>query len=121
MRDDELDRILGEEEIVPSAGFVASVMDAVYREAAAPSPLPFPWKQALPGLLGIIVTLSGLIYAIVWILQQPVLPDFDFQQLMDMNRQIQSSVGDTSYWCAVATLASIGSLFVANRFLAERD
>jgi hypothetical protein len=39
-----------EEDIVPSSGFTASVMDAITREATAPPPIPFPWKRALPGL-----------------------------------------------------------------------
>ena len=38
------------EDIVPSSGFTASVMDAITREATAPPPIPFPWKRALPGL-----------------------------------------------------------------------
>ena len=38
------------EDIVPSSGFTASVMDAIAREATAPPPIPFPWKRALPGL-----------------------------------------------------------------------
>lgn len=50
--EDPIDRILsGEEELVPSAGFAASVMEAVRREAAAPAPIPFPWKRALPVLV----------------------------------------------------------------------
>ena len=51
MRQHELDHILlREREIVPSARFTVSVMDAVRSEAAAPSPIPFPWVRALPGL-----------------------------------------------------------------------
>src|SRR5262245_19655523 len=49
MRNDDLDRILCEEEILPSSGFVGSVMEAVQGELEAP-PIPFPWKRALPGL-----------------------------------------------------------------------
>src|SRR6202043_1907907 len=50
--DSEIDRILSrEDEILPSSGFTVSVMDAVRREAAAPPPIPFPWKRALPGLV----------------------------------------------------------------------
>lgn len=49
MSHDELDRILSrDEEILPSSGFAASVMDAVRREAAVPPPIPFPWRRALP-------------------------------------------------------------------------
>jgi hypothetical protein len=47
-----IDRILAtEEELVPSSGFLASVMDRVQEEAAAPPPIPFPWKRAIPGIV----------------------------------------------------------------------
>ena len=50
--DSEIDRILSlQDEILASSGFTVSVMHAVRREAAAPPPIPFPWKRALPGLL----------------------------------------------------------------------
>ena len=52
MTDNRIDGILGaEEELVPSSGFLASVMDRVREEAAAPPPIPFPWKRALPGFV----------------------------------------------------------------------
>lgn len=48
---DELDGILCRtDEVIPSSGFAASVMEAVKREADAPPPIPFPWKRAWPGL-----------------------------------------------------------------------
>jgi hypothetical protein len=50
-----LDHILAAEDpLVPSSGFLASVMERVHEEAAAPPPIPFPWKRAIPGLLFII-------------------------------------------------------------------
>jgi len=59
----ETDRILSrEEEILPSSGFAASVMDAVRREAAAPPPIPFPWKRALPGLV-----VGGFVLVLVFV------------------------------------------------------
>src|SRR5271157_380248 len=59
--EDEINRILSrEDEILPSSGFAVSVMDAVRREAAAPPPIPFPWKRALPGLV-----VAGLTLALV--------------------------------------------------------
>jgi hypothetical protein len=49
MSHDDIDRILSQkEEILPSSGFAASVMDAVRSEAAIPPPIPFPWKRAMP-------------------------------------------------------------------------
>jgi hypothetical protein len=51
-QDGDIDRVLLQEEtVLPSSGFAGSVMDAVRREAAAPSPIPFPWKWALPGMI----------------------------------------------------------------------
>jgi hypothetical protein len=48
----EIGHILaGEEELMPSSGFVASVMDRVRQEAALPAPLPFPWLKAVPVIL----------------------------------------------------------------------
>lgn len=61
MNPDDLDRVLaGDGDIVPSSGFVSSVMDAVTAEATAP-PLPFPWKQAWP-------LAAGLAGALVWLI-----------------------------------------------------
>ena len=46
---DELDRILlADDAPAPRASFSARVMDAVRREVAAPSPIPFPWRRFLP-------------------------------------------------------------------------
>jgi hypothetical protein len=60
MRDDELDRLLAAEfpGIEPSSGFAASVMEAVGEQASAPSPIPFPWRRALPGLAGAAVAVA---------------------------------------------------------------
>jgi len=52
MTHDKMDQILAaEEELAPSSGFLASVMERVREEAAAPPPIPFPWKRALPGMV----------------------------------------------------------------------
>jgi hypothetical protein len=49
---DPIDRILASEEpILPSSGFLASVMERVQEESRAPEPIPFPWKRAVPGIL----------------------------------------------------------------------
>src|ERR1035438_9626890 len=43
----EIGHILaGEEELLPSSGFVVSVMERVQEEAALPTPVPFPWMRA---------------------------------------------------------------------------
>jgi hypothetical protein len=65
MNPEELERILSRaDEIVPSSGFAANVMDAVQRESAAPPPIRFPWRRAVPGFgaaaaLAIATALAG--------------------------------------------------------------
>jgi hypothetical protein len=48
----EIDRILATEEpLIPTSGFLASVMESVREEETAPQPIPFPWKRFVPGIL----------------------------------------------------------------------
>jgi hypothetical protein len=50
--DSKIDRILATEEgLMPSSGFLASVMESIEEEVKAPKPIPFPWKRALPGMV----------------------------------------------------------------------
>jgi|SRR6185503_20108264 len=65
MNDHELERILSEEEILPSSGFAASVMDAVLREKQTPAPIPFPWQRALPGMIAAALTVAMAVAAIL--------------------------------------------------------
>jgi hypothetical protein len=69
---DEFDRIAsGEGEIVPSSGFVTSVMDAVRAEAAVPQPIPFPWTRALPVFAALGAVLAMLIAGLVQAIRMP--------------------------------------------------
>lgn len=52
MNEDDIDRILADEEQVrPSSRLLTSVMQAVEREAAAARCPTFPWIRAVPGLI----------------------------------------------------------------------
>jgi hypothetical protein len=52
MEPTEIDRILATEEaLIPSSGFLASVMEQVQEEAATPAPIPFPWRLAVPAMV----------------------------------------------------------------------
>jgi hypothetical protein len=63
---DPIDRILGaEDQLVPSSGFLASVMERVREEAIAPQPIPFPWKRAIPGMVLAAGTIIWLIYDVI--------------------------------------------------------
>lgn len=50
--DAEIVQILAtEEDLIPSSGFMASVMERVEQESATPAPIRFPWKRAIPGIV----------------------------------------------------------------------
>ena len=112
MRDEEIDRILGgEEDILPSSGFHASVMEAVLREATAPPPIPFPWKRAWPAFAASALALFGS--AVLLVKSSAAgLPVFD--ALLPL----ASSVG--APWMALAVLATVGSLLLSRRLAGER-
>jgi hypothetical protein len=52
--------MMAQETLLPSSGFAVSVMEAVRREAATPPAITFPWKRALPGMV-------GLFACVVWL------------------------------------------------------
>jgi hypothetical protein len=71
-----LDRILLERDsLLPSSGFAASVLETIQQQTAAPAPIPFPWKRALPGLAVLTLALAivtGMIQTTVQsIIQSP--------------------------------------------------
>ena len=52
MDQSRIDAILAsEEDLIPSSGFLASVMESVREESRLPQPIPFPWKRIVPGIL----------------------------------------------------------------------
>ena len=61
MERDNLDRFLSDDDILPSSGFVARVMEAVHAEATAPPAILFPWVRALPGIAATVVAFVAVI------------------------------------------------------------
>jgi hypothetical protein len=118
MRHDDLDRILsGESEIVPSLGFVASVMDAVRRESVAPPPIPFPWKRAIPGLFAAgLALVSVLVLAVTLVIRgiatQPV-PGVGLASAFRSILQGWRTVG--ANWIVLALVLSLASVKLSSR------
>lgn len=63
--DAALDAALHDDSLEPSSGFAGSVMAAVRAQAAAPPPIPFPWRRALPGILAASAALALLLVVLV--------------------------------------------------------
>jgi len=118
MRDDDIDGILSkEQEISPTSGFVVRVMNAVRRETAAPPPIPFPWKRALPGLssLGLAlvsVFVVGIALLVRGAATQPLpatLPSA-FPLIFEALKTVSAS------WIALALLLSLASVRLSMSF-----
>ena len=72
-----------EEELLPSSGFAASVMDRVRQEAARPEPIPFPWMKAI---VLILLASGGIGWSTVELVRIG-LPGFD---LTALGRSVQN-------------------------------
>jgi hypothetical protein len=112
MKPENLDRILGgEEELVPSSGFVMSVIDRVRHEAALPDPLAFPWKRALPGM---IVVGVGLVWCVVQLVQMGI-AEANSPVVITITPRVESAGG-----VAMALGVSLLSWLVARRITGRR-
>jgi hypothetical protein len=126
---DEMDRILSrEDEILPSSGFAVYVMDAVRREAAAPPPIPFPWKRALPGLVaGGFAMALVLVAGVVTILRmarastapQLSLP-LSLPSALTPIFELQRNLGSAAGWTLLALLVSFVSVKLSMRLASGR-
>jgi hypothetical protein len=130
MNDDELDQLLMErEEIVPSSGFLASVMEAVQQEAAAPGPIPFPWKWAVPGFVVTVAMALGLIAR--WVYSSPhisrpvrsVAPALSMETLSSSLPQMHIAVSTlvALEWSALAILGSFAAVWISMRIASVRE
>jgi hypothetical protein len=115
---DEFDNIVaGEEEIVPSSGFVASVMEAVRQDAEAPQPIAFPWIRALPGLIALGVAFAMLIVAVVQGIRMPAESWSDSSAAFCQWIWQRPDAG----WITFALLLSLCSIFVTVRLVREQN
>jgi hypothetical protein len=130
MNDIDLDRMLLErEEIVPSSGFVASVMEAVQQEASAPAPIPFPWKWAVPGFVVSVALAMGMI--VRWFSSGPrvshpvhkVAPALPIETLSASLPQIHIAVSTlvALEWSALALLVSFAAAWISMRIASVKE
>lgn len=130
MNDEDLDRMLMErDEIVPSSGFVASVMEAVQQEATAPAPIPFPWKWALPGLIVSVGMAMGMIAR--WFYSEPhvshplhpVATAMPMETLSSSLNQVHMAVSTlvALEWSAMALLVSFAAAWLSMRIAGVRE
>jgi len=112
--------------IMPSSGFAASVMAAIAHDTAAPAPIPFPWKRALPGIAAVAAALTLLIAAVVSMVRSaPAAPAspvqtgaLDTAALLPFLHSTQDT--NVAVWTAVTLGAVIVSLVFFRRLLSTR-
>jgi len=120
----EINSILSrEDEILPSSGFTASVMDAVRREAASPPPIPFPWKRALPGLvvagLALVLILISIIAAIAQ-LGKATTPQLSMSVPSAMPPIFSGGIKSAAIWTMLALLMTFVSVKLSMRLASGR-
>jgi hypothetical protein len=120
MPDDELKRILQEEEILPSSGFTASVMDAVRREAQAPAPIPFPWRRALPGMgVAGLTLVSVLAFSVVQLTSGAATAPLPPAWTAAIDSMSQTAMRMGAPWAILALVVSLASMKIAKVFSAR--
>ena len=112
---DAIERILAtDEEIVPSSGFLAGVMEHVREEAAMPEPIPFPWKRAIPG----IVLVAGVLGWAVWEAVRYGLPEAPGFLLSPPQLSAAAGRGlEDAGWVVLALAASLASWMLSMRLV----
>ncbi len=118
--EDEIDRILSRgDEILPSSGFAALVMDAVRREAAAPAPIPFPWKRALPGLVvgacALLVVLVAGVAAIARMSRDSIAPQLPGYAPPAIPSLFHGGIQSAVIWTMLALLLAFVSVKLSTR------
>jgi hypothetical protein len=122
---EEIDRILSREgEIMPSSGFVVSVMEAVRREATAPPPIPFPWKRALPGMVvgGLMLALVGI--GVVLVISRvggaPVTSPLPVPPPSGMSALFQGGIESAVRWTVLSLLTAFVCVKLSMRLASDR-
>ena len=119
-----IDRILASDEpLIPSSGFLGSVMERVREEAAAPPPIPFPWKRALPGLVcGGLALVLVLIAVVVAILQagKATAPQFSMSLPSGMPPFFHGGIESAAIWTVLALLVTFVSVKLSMRLASGR-
>ena len=114
MTDQELDVVLQEETggILPSSGFLLAVMKAVESEAASLPALSFPWKRALPGIIGGLLFLTSALLTILTAQRSPLFWSVNSPKVLVLCDAFANVVRQpASLWFVVATL--LGTICIA--------
>ena len=131
--DDALDRLLdghlaASEELAPSSGFLASVMESVHAQATEPLPIAFPWRRVVPGVIAV---LCGLLAFVVFAFHgvketaKPILPVAHFSGSISW-QQLTHAVTFTPHavtlcWILLAACLSVAAVATSFRLTGHSE
>jgi hypothetical protein len=116
MNHDDIDQVLAiAEKIAPSPGFLASVMEEVEREAAAPAPLEFPWIRVLPQFLATIVAIAAAIWHAIGVLSDPAIIAALNEQILQLSTL---AAGMGLQWIVLAVAMTVISITISSSLVA---
>lgn len=117
MKDESIDRILSsEEELIPSSGFTAAVMERIREEAAAPPPIPFPWRRMVPGM---VLGCAGLGWGAVELTRLAIAAAHDRHPIVLPVSAAALRPMESLGWAALALAVAFGSWMLARRIGGE--
>lgn len=117
MKDETIDRILASEEtLLPSSGFTSAVMDRIRQEAAAPQPIPFPWRRVVPG---IVLGCGGLGWGMVELARLAIAAAHDPQPMAPPISLAELLPFENLGWAALALVVALATWFVSQRVSGE--
>jgi hypothetical protein len=116
---DHIDRILAPDDpLVPSSGFVESVMERVREEAITPRPIPFPWKRAIPGMVLVVGTIGWLVCDFIRMaLAGTISGDWTRSMAIPHIPAAAQQTLTPAFWIALALALSVGSWAFSRRLI----
>ena len=121
---DALDRLLDthlaapSDELTPSSGFAASVMESIHAQAIEPPPIAFPWRRVLPGAIAIACALLALVVFVIRAAKAgfAVAPTSSASVLTRITHAMSFPSGQTmAAWFLLAACLSISAIVVSLR------
>ena len=112
--------------ILPSSGFTDAVMSAVRRESAAPAPIAFPWKRAIPGFIaaaGALAFLVAMFVALFRFRAAAAAVQAPAPQLINVAwfaQFVHSHFGADALWVAVSLAVPLFCVLLMRRLLFAR-
>ena len=111
MKSEDIDNVLANEEpITPSPDFLASVMRAVRRQAAALPPLRFPWLRLLPAILAMFAAIMRVFWDIFGFLAEPDVMA-GFKEQLHQFAEVATRFG--VQWIVLAVAITVFSLMLS--------